>query len=173
MLSPEATSFRVLRRVFDVTLLVAGVWFVELSVMLAWATVVRKLGHPVAWSDEVAADVLLWGVFLAAGGTYMYGGHVNVDTVVDRLPPLARQLCMAFADVVVAFFALVFLRAAWQDLRQAIDSHQTSLVLVGFPQWPVTLGMVVGSALLLVAAVAMLPLRFGAQPTGRALGEVE
>jgi TRAP-type transport system small permease protein len=155
-----ATAFGAVRRAFDVTLVLTGLLFLALALMIAWSTVVRKAGHPIAATDELASDMLLWGVFLAAGGTYLHGGHVNVDTVVERLAPRARHLCQAAADIVAALFALVFLRAAWQDFTQALQAHETSLVLVGFPEWPIKLSMVVGSALLLVAALVSMPRRF-------------
>ena len=164
---PLAAIDRGWSRLVDLSLVCAGFIYMVIAVIITYSTVTRKAGNPANWPDEVSTYLLLWGVFLAAGGTYFHGGHVAVDTVVIRLPLPVQHVLAIVCDAVVALLAVILVHASWKEVTAAYESGRTSLTLVDFPIWPVTFGMVVGGALLVLAALMSAVSRLREGPTER------
>ncbi len=91
-------------------LAVASVFLVLIFVVAALGVVFRYvIQHSLPWSDETAAYLFIWLVFLGAASEIRNNGHPAVHFVVDRLPPGARRFAGAVANLAIAIWGGVLL----------------------------------------------------------------
>jgi TRAP-type C4-dicarboxylate transport system permease small subunit len=69
----------------------------------------RQLGRPVAWSDELAQNLLVWTGFVGLMIAARRGAHIRIGAVVDRLPRLLRVPLEVLIRLVVLAFAAALL----------------------------------------------------------------
>lgn len=140
-------------RVLDLILVLAGLMFVGTAGIMTYSVVMRKLGHPVGWPDPLVAVLLLWAIFLAVGSTYLRGDHVNMDTVVDRLPRPVRSAALLLSDLLVAVIAVLLTRAGWRVVQWSASEHERNPDLPWLAQWTVDLAVILGAVLLIIGSL--------------------
>lgn len=75
--------------------------------IIAWQVFSRQVLHrPPSWSEEMARIIMVWMGLLGAALITRARWHLGVEAAVNLLPPVARRVVLAFADVVVGVFAV-------------------------------------------------------------------
>jgi len=91
-------------------LAVAGTLMVLVFVVAALGVIFRYvLQHSLPWSDETAAYLFIWLVFLGAASEVWNDGHPAVPFVVDRLSAVARRIAGVVANLAIATWGSVLL----------------------------------------------------------------
>lgn len=103
---------------------VAGALLWVLAFLIVADILLRLLGVPILWSNEVSVYVLIGLVFLGAGYTYDNDGHFAIGLVVEKLPRTAR-LGIELAVVVLSLgFALLL---AWGGVQLVQFAHSMAI----------------------------------------------
>ena len=76
------------------------------AVLIAGVCARYGLGHPLAWTDEVAAMLFVWLVFWTGAFVLKVEEHVAFDVVYDLAPPAMRRVLGALGAACAA--ALLF-----------------------------------------------------------------
>ena len=96
----------------------------------------RKLFVPFPGTVESVESLLVVSVYFGVALVALEGGHVNVTIGSDRLPPGARHLLDALANVLAALiFGFLALGAAGEAAR-SIALLEYRLGVYRFPLWP-------------------------------------
>jgi len=112
--------------------------------------VMRTLGHPINWSNDIATCLFAWACFLCADVAWRRNALMSIELVTERMPPRLRKLC-AYASyaIIVAFLVYALIGGLYLSWISRARSFQ------GIPEisysW-VTMSMPVGAALLLITA---------------------
>jgi TRAP-type C4-dicarboxylate transport system permease small subunit len=161
------TSLAGLRRVLEQVLVAFCVLQVALLALLVCAAVVlRKVGAPLIWYDEVASIMLAWLTYYGAALAALNRAHLGVPSIVAVLARGPRVALLIGGEIlVIGFFALV----AWFGLQVIIileGDHLISLpwVPVSFTQSVIP----IGAALFIVAELLTFPERLAEAWRGEA-----
>jgi tripartite ATP-independent transporter DctM subunit len=135
------------------TALVVAALIGELVLVLANVIARSRFNTSFLWADEVARLALSILAFIGGPLAYRRGGHAFVHVVVDLLAPRAAQCCLALADIIVLFIAVVTGIASLEFLASSWGERTPVL------RWPaglMTLPLTAGMVLLVVYATVNL-----------------
>lgn len=133
----------------------------------------RLVGTPILWSNEVSVYVLIALVFLGVGYTYDSDGHFSIAMLVEKLPRRPR-ICLELATVLLSLvFAVLFTWGGVELVRFARSLSLASPTMLHVPLYLPYLAVCIGGfslCLSLVARAAILAaaLGSGAEVTLRA-----
>ncbi|MEW6263253.1 MAG: TRAP transporter small permease [Thermodesulfobacteriota bacterium] len=131
--------------------------------LLVLAQVVFRyvLALPLAWSEELARYLMVWGVCLAAAEAYARGSHVGLTAFLDLLPPSARRYLKLFVHlVVIGLMALI----VYHGFRFSLMLGDQESPAMGLPMtWPY-LAVPVGAGLIFLQALALFIQELGRPP---------
>jgi TRAP-type C4-dicarboxylate transport system permease small subunit len=111
------------------------------------------LNLPLSWSEEVQIYGHIWIVFLAIPITYNRGAHIVMTLLLDRVPAGLRKIVAVAVDVAWLWLGASILFFATRLVRVAAFQMSPSL---GIPMSYVYLGMIAGSAYLVLVALRMI-----------------
>lgn len=83
------------------------VLFTVLVCVTVWQVFSRQvINSPSTWSEELSKILFVWLSFI--GSAFLFGerGHIAVDFIARRLPPIGQKVTAAFVQLVILFFAL-------------------------------------------------------------------
>jgi C4-dicarboxylate transporter DctQ subunit len=115
-------------------------WFIALAgigiVLLVFAGVLSRFvfAQSMAWSEELARYLFLWGTLVGAASACRTGQHGGIPLLVHTFPRALQRAVEIFVTVLVVVVLAVL---AWQSVEstiQGISSGQTSLAS-GVPIW--------------------------------------
>lgn len=152
---------RLLDRVFVATGYLAGALFLGLAFFITYDVLARKWGAAVGLpttqvTDELAGYMLVLASTWGFAYTLRANAHVRIDVLLPHLPPPVRAAMDAVALALMAVFAGM---VAWRSWILVLDSWETGIRSSTYlltPLWIPQAILVVGFALLAVAAVLML-----------------
>jgi len=141
---------------------VAGAWLGGLAVvgilLLTAADVVGRyfLGQPLRGADEGTGFLVVFVVMLGAAEALRRGDHIAIDLLHAKAGARARRWLELWAMLGVLAFAGLLLVAAWNTVAfsRAFGAYSSGALEV--PLWMPQSAMVVGAALLALAALARL-----------------
>jgi tripartite ATP-independent transporter DctM subunit len=144
----HATVLPRLQRVVDAVAATA----LAVNVGVVFAAVIWRyfLHDPLEWSEEVARALMVTLVFTGAAAALGRGRHLGLDSVRGLLPAAWRPHVLRVCDWIVAFVAAGLLWTSSLLLRES--TAQTTPT--GLPQLILVLPVTIGSALLVVFALA-------------------
>lgn len=135
----------------------SGAILLLLLVTILYEIVARyAFNHAVMWAFDLTSYGLLFVVFLAAAYTLQRDGHIRLDFVLVRLAPRARRRAEICAEALSVLFALLLLWATARETVIAIRGGWVSPSFYAIPLKYVYWIMPVGTALLLLTALARL-----------------
>ena len=129
---------------------VAAALLLVMVALIFLGGVMRTLGEPINWSNDIATCLFAWACFLCADVAWRRNALMSIDLVTDRLPHRLRKLCafLSYA-IIVAFLIYTLVGGLYLSWISRARSFQ------GIPEisysW-VTLSMPVGAVLLLITA---------------------
>jgi TRAP-type C4-dicarboxylate transport system permease small subunit len=137
--------------------IIAGSLVAAMSIVVLREVVGRHFfNSPVEWVDELATQYLLLGVFyLGSGYSFMAGGFVKVDFILNRLKPKRRALVELINCFIALGYCFVIL---WQGAHLAIWSLQRSMVSsgMGWPLFPTQVIVPIGTVLLILSIISLI-----------------
>jgi len=104
-------------------------------VALVFGNVVLRYGfnRGIAVSEELSRWLFVYVTFLGAVVAMREHGHLGVDSLVRRLPPLGRKLCLVVSLLLMLLATLLFLQGSWIQTRINLGSTAPASGLsVGF-----------------------------------------
>jgi TRAP-type C4-dicarboxylate transport system permease small subunit len=96
----------------------------------------RKLFVPFPGTVESVESLLVVSVYFGVALVALEGGHVNVTIGTDRLPPGARHLLDALANVLAALIFGFLAAGAADEAARSIALLEYRLGVYRFPLWP-------------------------------------
>ena len=135
-----------------------------LATLVIGAVVLRKLGMPFGWYDEIAGVMLAWITYYGAAYAALRRGHLGFPNLVAALRPIPRLFAVLLASgLVIGFFSLV----AWFgfEVVRILEGD----TLISLPWVPVSASQSVvpiGAALFVLAELLLLPERIVEALTG-------
>jgi len=129
---------------------VAAALLILMVVLIFMSGVMRTLGDPINWSNDIATAVFAWACFLSADVAWRNNALMSIELVTERLPVKLRKFC-AYCNyaIICAFLVYVLIGGVWLSWISRARSFQ------GIPEisysW-VTMSAPVGAALLLITA---------------------
>lgn len=112
-----------------------------LAAALLWAlafiifidVLLRVIGTPILWSNEVSVYVLIAVVYLGAGYTYDQDGHFSISLLVEKLARRPRLVTELAVVVLSLAFALLFTWGGIELVRFARSLSLASPTLLHVP----------------------------------------
>lgn len=128
-----------------------------LALLVCAAVVLRKLGAPLVWYDEVASIQLAWLTYYGAALAALNRAHLGVPSIVTALPRGPRvALLVGGETLVIGFFVLV----AWFGWQVIVILEGDTLI--SLPWVPVSFTQSVipaGAVLFILAELLTFPER--------------
>ncbi|MBF7084518.1 TRAP transporter large permease subunit [Desulfallas sp. Bu1-1] len=135
---------------------VAGYAMLFVAFIMVYEIIARIFFTPTLWVNEISCYILVWFGFLASAYGLKEGSHINVDILVYRMSPRIRN---AFEIVGFTFclgYSLLLLVYSWDMFSDGFTMNERSSTVLMFPMYLVYLGLVIGSALLMMQSLKML-----------------
>lgn len=111
------------------------------------------LNLPLAWSEEIQIYGHIWIVFLTVPIAYNRGAHIVMSLLRDRFPPRLQKGVAVVVDLAWLWLGGSIFVFAMRLVRVATFQRSPAL---GIPMSYVYLGMLAGSAYLVLVALRML-----------------
>lgn len=136
---------------------VACVMIVVMVLLTDWGTITRYfLRSPATWTYPITTYLLLYSTYLALAYTLQKAGHVRVEFLVEMLPPVAQRWVDRLGHVLGAGVTAVLFYQAWRLFTRHLREGQLDISMLGTPLWILTVGLVIGLALMLVTYAFVL-----------------
>ncbi len=128
---------------------------VALTVVVVVAVVYRKLGHSLAWYDEVASVMLAWLTYYGACLAALKRAHIGFDGIIRAVPRAWRLVFVAISEIcVISFFAIL----AWTGWVVMLVLEGDTLVSLPGVSVQITQSVIpISAALFIVCEVLSLP----------------
>ncbi|MCW5772467.1 MAG: TRAP transporter small permease [Rhodospirillaceae bacterium] len=140
----------------------AGAW-VGAAIVLAMALFAGYgiftryvLDHSQTWVDELSGYLMVLVVMLGAAEALRRADHIAVDALTERFGPRGKRAVEAIGLVAVLFVAGVIFVGAWSDVRFEYRVGEVTEGYLGIQKWIPKSSLVLGMALLILAAVNRL-----------------
>jgi TRAP-type C4-dicarboxylate transport system permease small subunit len=149
-------------RVLDLTFKTVMVAMLAVLVVSVGTNVFGRfiLDNSLAVSDQLARFLFVWVIFLGAALAHLHREHIEVDFLVQRVPPAARRALVVVQELLILVLVVALLLGA----REVLATSPGDMPLLGVPyNWmnfsvPVS-AVVIGLVSLYRLAVVLLPTR--------------
>ena len=133
---------------------VTALMAVALMVMVAlvFGNVVLRyvFNSSITVSEEVSRWLFVWITFMGAVVALREHAHLGTDVLVSRLPPLAKKVCFAVANLAMLYVCYLIFRGSLEQTRINMD------VLAPSTQLPMAVVHAAGVAFSSTASVVLL-----------------
>lgn len=147
-----------LDRLYDGSLVVAGLFLVAIFAVMVTEAVLRKMGSYINGASELIGWFCAAAGFMALPATFKRGDMVRVGVLVDGLPPRVRKplllACLVLAFVFTAYLLWATCSYLWSGWR----SEEMTQGMIEIAAWIPQSSMVLGIVLLFVAVADELVL---------------
>ena len=88
-----------------------------LMVVLVFGNVVLRYGFNtgITVSEELSRWAFVYVTFLGAIVAMREHAHLGVDSLVKRLPPLGKKICLVVSQLLMLFATWLFLQGSWEQ----------------------------------------------------------
>jgi TRAP-type C4-dicarboxylate transport system permease small subunit len=149
---------RLLGRICDWALYIAGAGLVVMTCIVFWQVFVRYvLNWTNTWTELTAVLLMSWFIFLGAAVGVRENYHLGFDVLLYALPPGGKKYLRMISDVVVLAFAIGMVVYGWQLVQL---QWRARLPALGIPEGIRYLPLVGGGLLISLFALERLALRF-------------
>ena len=108
--------------------------------------------YSMAWSEELARLMFLWGALFGAAAACRYGQHGGIPLLVDKFPPRYQRLVEAVVFAGMLGFLGYLAWHSWETTTRAFGSGQVNMT-TKIPIWVVNAGMFAAFCLAIVRTV--------------------
>ncbi|MGO4303628.1 TRAP transporter small permease [Cupriavidus sp. RAF12] len=101
-------------------------------VVLVFGNVLLRYGFNsgITVSEEVSRWMFIWLTFLGAVVALKERGHLGVDMLVGRLPPLGKKVCLVMGQLLMLYIVWLLLKGSW---AQAVINAEVTAPVTGAP----------------------------------------
>jgi TRAP-type C4-dicarboxylate transport system permease small subunit len=137
--------------------LASGAVFLAVSFYITIDVVGRKFfGRSSAVTDEMGGYALAFGSMWALAWTLRSGGHVRIDVILPKLPPVLRNVLDYLAMGVMVLFASVVATYAWTLAYESFDTDARAMSFLRTPLYAPQGLLALGLSVLAVEAAVIL-----------------
>ena len=106
-----------------------------LMVVMVFGNVVLRYGFNagITVSEELSRWLFVWMTFLGALVALRHHLHLGTDTLVSRLPPVGKKVCLGTTHLLMLWICWLMFRGAWQ--QTVINYGSTSAVMEASMAW--------------------------------------
>lgn len=138
--------FRWVDRISDLAGYISGVLLLVSTLVICEAVTLRYIiGAPTVWQTELSVYLLMFAAFVGGAYGLKHGDHVNVDLIIDKLPPKARVAMNIVAAILgllfVAVVAYISFKLWWHATTTGMRSGTAWNPRMTFPYFIIPLGM--------------------------------
>jgi len=152
------TTGKVLHRLSNLALYLAGAGLVAMTVIVAWQVFTRYvLNWSNAWTEPAAIILMGWFIFLGAAVGVRESFHLGFDVLLYILPKGSKKALRTLSDLVVLSFAVGMIVYGMNLVMLSWSARMPSL---GIPEGAKYLPVVVGGALIVLFSLERIALRF-------------
>ena len=134
--------------------IVAAWSFVAIGFFVAYEVVMRKLGLPTTWTEEVSQIAQIWCIYLGAAYVLQTHHMITVDIIGDRISPKLRKALDLFALLVIIGFSITVLVQNIKEVRFSLKLGVTTDSIMAPPMWLIQISLSIGFILLILQALA-------------------
>lgn len=142
---------------------IAAIFMASIVVLVFTGAVMRYLGTPINWSNDLAQAMFVWIVFLGASIATREERHIGVSLFLDMMPPFWQRVATVFGNCIVIMF-LAFV--VFFGIKVSVLNVNRQLTSIALSYSFVTIAASVG-ALSMVLTLATRTLRLVCQPSSR------
>ncbi len=148
-----------MRKAYERLVWVLQVWTGALALAMLALVVVGVfyryvVGEALSWYDEFAGYVLVWLTMYGSVVALARRKHIGFETIVEKLPPRARQAAEVFGTLCVMAFALVMIVAGARLVQGMADETAVSVPWIRM-SWIYSVMPISGGLMLLVCVVQL------------------
>jgi TRAP-type C4-dicarboxylate transport system permease small subunit len=130
---------------------------ITMMVLITYEVVARYVFNaPTAWSDEIAAYLLIAIVFLGLAQNLRTGSHIRIDVITNLVPSRARLWLELIAYAVGIVFSVMLCVGIWIRFNNFWLRNTTSDSPLMTPLWLPMLPVLLGSVVFVLAMTAGL-----------------
>ena len=122
-------------------------------VLLVFGNVVLRYGFNsgIILTEEVSRWLFIWGTFLGAVVALREHGHLGVDMVVSKLPPLGKKICLIACHLFMLFIVALLFKGGLDQTRLNWDvTAPTTGISMAIIHIPSIVFSVLATAILLI-----------------------
>ena len=95
-----------------------------LMVILVFGNVVLRYGFNtgITVSEELSRWLFVYVTFLGAIVAMREHAHLGVDSLVKRLPPMGKKICLVISQLLMLFATWLFLQGSWIQTNINLDN---------------------------------------------------
>jgi TRAP-type C4-dicarboxylate transport system permease small subunit len=95
-----------------------------LMVILVFGNVVLRYGFNtgITVSEELSRWLFVYVTFLGAIVAMREHAHLGVDSLVKRLPPIGKKICLVISQLLMLFATWLFLQGSWLQTNINLDN---------------------------------------------------
>ena len=137
--------------------LAGGAVFLAVSFYITVDVVGRKFfGRSTAVTDEMGGYALAFGSMWALAWTLRSGGHVRIDVILPKLPPVPRNVLDYLAMAVMILFAVMVATYSWTLAYESFDTDARAMSFLRTPVFVPQALLALGLSVLALEAVLIL-----------------
>jgi TRAP-type C4-dicarboxylate transport system permease small subunit len=128
-----------------------------LMVTIAFINVVSRFTFKfsISYIEELEVYLYVWLVMLGSAIAFKRLSHLCVSLVVDKMPPSLRKYIKIFVTLLsIGFFSVIFKSSITQIQDEIL--MQVTTTSMGVPKWWYTLGLPIGSGLIIIRLLQRL-----------------
>ncbi|KFC69508.1 Tripartite ATP-independent periplasmic transporter, DctQ component [Devosia sp. LC5] len=153
---------RILGRLSNAILWLAGIGLVSMTVIVAYQVFMRfVINASPSWTEAGAIMLMTWFIFLGAAVGVRENFHMGFDALLQVLPPSAKPWLRGISDVAIFCFAFGMV---WYGGGLAIRFWSTRIPVLGLPTSFTYFPIVVSGALMCLFALERFLLRLAGEP---------
>jgi len=109
---------RIVERYFDLLKLLTVICL-GLMVLLVFGNVVLRYGFNtgITVSEELSRWAFVYVTFLGAIVAMREHAHLGVDSLVKRLSPIGKKVCLVISQLLMLFATWLFLQGSWEQTK--------------------------------------------------------
>ncbi|WEX08776.1 TRAP transporter small permease [Chelativorans sp. AA-79] len=149
---------RLLSRLSDAALYIAGAGLVAMSVIVLWQVIVRFiLNWNNSWTELTAILIMSWFIFLGAAVGVRENYHLGFDVLLYVLPKGSKKVLRTISDLVVIAFSAGMIFYGWQLMNLQWNERMPALGISGAFRY---LPLAAGGVLILLFSAERIALRW-------------
>ena len=129
--------------------MVSGLGILAMGLILTYEVVCRYFFNaPTIWVQETSIYLYMWTMLAAASYTLQTGKHVNVDILIERVPPRPRMMLEVLTSAVGAVFSAIVSVQAYEMIAATLRFGKVSATPLRVPLWIPQSALLMGFVLL-------------------------
>jgi TRAP-type C4-dicarboxylate transport system permease small subunit len=144
----------ILRKIEKVQLVLCVFCVAGVAVIMFSEVFLRNfMGINLQWALELSALLMVWTCFIGSSVIYRRKGHIGIEALV-RLFPLPLQVVVN--SLIYLLIAIGFVILVIQAASLMVVQYGQEMVSLGIPRSALSLPIVIGTALMLLASVYLI-----------------